>query len=193
MATQEERRAATRTAIIEAARELFGAASFDDTTMDDIAKQAGVAKGAGYHHYKHKRDVFEAVFASVSANLVATMLSKAEANDDAVATLMHSMKLFFDLCAQPQVSRILLQDGPAVLGHADWHRIDARHFGGLVTSALNGAMEVGAVRQQPLAPLSRIILSAIQAAAIDCAAQDDFDSAAKDYLIIFEGLLNGRK
>jgi AcrR family transcriptional regulator len=193
MATQEERRLTTRTAIIEAAQRLFGSAGFDVTTMDDIAKKAGVAKGAVYHHYKNKREVFEAVFEAVSADLVATMLSKVDGGDDAVGMLVQSAQLFFDLCAEPQVSRILLQEGPAVLGHADWHRLDARHFGGLVTAALGGAMEAGAIREQPMAPLSRVILSAIQAAAIDCAAQDDFDSAAKDYLIVFRGLLEGLK
>lgn len=193
MATQEERRLATRTAIIETAQGLFGSAGFDVTTMDDIAKKAGVAKGAVYHHYKNKREVFEAVFEAVSADLVATMLSKVDGDDDAVGMLVQSAQLFFDLCAEPQVSRILLQEGPAVLGHADWHRLDARHFGGLVTAALGSAMEAGAIREQPLAPLSRVILSAIQAAAIDCASQDDFDSAAKDYLIVFRGLLEGLK
>ena len=70
MATQADRRAATRGAIVKAARKLFGNDGFQATTMDDIAAGARVAKGAVYHHFPTKEAVFEAVFEEVSADLV---------------------------------------------------------------------------------------------------------------------------
>ena len=190
MATQEERRTATRGAIINAAQELFGAPGFDATKIDDIAAKAGVAKGAVYHHFKNKNEIFEAVFEQVSSEVVAAMIRDVEPDAETLETLMYSMKRFFDLCAQAHVSRILLLDGPVVLGHADWQRLDAQHFGGLVTLALKEAMEAGAIRHQPLEPLSRVLLGGIQTAAIDCAAQKDFEKAAKSYLNVFEGILH---
>jgi len=190
LATQEERRTATRTAIINAAQKLFGAPGFDETKIDDIAAKAGVAKGAIYHHFKNKNEIFEAVFEQVSAEIVENMIRDVEPGGDTLETLMHSMKRFFDLCTPAQVSRILLLDGPVVLGHADWQRLDARHFGGLVTLALKEAMDAGAIRHQPLEPLSRVLLGGIQAAAIDCAAQKDFEEAAKSYLNVFKGILH---
>ena len=191
MAKQEERRAATRALIMDAAEKLFGAAGFDQTSIDDIALEAGVAKGAVYHHFKNKRDLFEAVFEIVSARLALALASEVSPGDDMVETLLTAMRSFFHLCATPETLRILLQDGPKVLGHAEWRRLDARHFGGLVTSALGLAMETGAIGRQPLEPLSHIMLAAIQAAAVDCAGQEDFDAAANRYLATFRSLLVG--
>lgn len=190
MATQEERRTATRAAIIKAAQQLFGDPGFDATKIDDIAANAGVAKGAVYHHFKNKNEIFEAVFDQVSSEIVAAMVNDIEPADGSLKTLTHSMKRFFDLCAPAHVSRIMLLDGPAVLGHGDWQRLDAQHFGGLVTQALKDAMDTGAIKQQPVEPLSRILLGGIQAAAIDCAAQRDFEEAAKSYLEVFDGILH---
>ena len=87
----------------------------------------------------------------------------------------------------------MLQDGPSVLGHAEWQRRDAEHFGGLVSSALSGAMESGALKQRPLIPLSRVILGAMQAAALDCAAQEDYAAATSAYLAVFADILRGLK
>jgi len=191
MAKQEERRAATQAAVIAAAVNLFGAVGFDQTTIDDIAAEAGVAKGAVYHHFKSKRDVFEAAFESVSASLASAILTETRPDSDMIEMLMAATKAFFRLCADPATMRILLRDGPSVLGSEDWRRLDARHFGGLVTSALGMAMDAGAIKRQPLEPLSLVMLAAIQAAAIDCAAQTDFEASATLYLVTFENILAG--
>jgi len=193
MATQNERRTTTRASIVDAARFFFGTAGFEATKIDDIAAKAGVAKGAVYHHFKNKNEVFAAVFERVSEALVADMLSELHPGKSTAGRLMKFVKHFFDLCAEPQTSRIFLQDGPAVLGYDEWRRLDTRHFGGLVTSALGEAMKAGAIKKQPLESLSRIMLGGIQAAAIDCTVQDDFDRAAKSYLIVFKEILDGLK
>ncbi|MEL6665430.1 MAG: helix-turn-helix domain-containing protein [Pseudomonadota bacterium] len=191
MATQETRRTATRAAILNSAVSLFGEAGFEATTTEQIAVRAGVAKGSIYHHFKSKRDIFEAAFEAVSSNIVTAMIENALPSDDTIGTLVQSMRQFFNLCAEPVTSRILLQDGPAVLGFEGWRRLDALHFGGLVTAALSSAMDAGAIRQQPLGTLSQILLAGIQAAAIDCAAQADFERAASEYLVTFEAILRG--
>jgi len=191
MAKQETRRAATRAAILNAAMSLFGKAGFEATTTDQIAAKAGVAKGSVYHHFKSKQEIFEAVFEAVSSKIVTAMIDDALPGDDTIGTLVKSMRQFFNLCAEPVTSQILLQDGPAVLGFEGWRRLDALHFGGLVTAALSSAMDAGAIRQQPLGTLSQILLAGIQAAAIDCAAQADFELAASEYLVTFEVILRG--
>ena len=191
MARQEERRALTRASVIVAAERLFGSDGFGSTTMEDIAVEAGVAKGAVYHYFKSKRDVFEAVFEAVSAELARTVMCQVRTDGDMIKTLISSAKTFFALCANPATLRILLQDGPVVLGLHDWQRLDARDFGGLVTASLGIAMDAGAIARQPLEPLSHIMLAAIQAAAINCAASPDFQSAADSYLAALESILVG--
>ena len=85
MATQADRRAATQAAILKAARKLFGEDGFQQTTMDDIAAAARVAKGAVYHHFKTKEAVFEAVFDEVSHDLVAEIDKVSRAEKDVLA------------------------------------------------------------------------------------------------------------
>ena len=191
MAKQEDRRSATRALIVSAAAALFGSAGFDQTTIDDIAREAGVAKGAVYHHFKSKRDVFEAVFEMTSARLAIAVAGEIGPSDDMVKMLLTATRSFFRLCAAPPTLRIVLQDAPAVLGLDEWRRLDANHFGGLITSALSMAMETGAIKRQPLEPLSRVMLAAVQAAAIDCASQDDFETSSSLYLATFESLFAG--
>ena len=191
MATQEKRRALTQAAVVEAAERLFGSKGFGNTTMEDIAVEAGVAKGAVYHHFKSKRDVFQAAFESVSARLARTVMSEVRQDGDIIETFISSTKTFFSLCANPATLRILLQDGPAVLGPQDWRRLDARHFGGLVTASLGMAMDAGAITRQPLEPLSNIILAAIQSAALSCADALDFQTAATLYLEALESIMAG--
>ena len=193
MATQKDRSETTRRLILNTGQDLFGTKGFDATTIDDIAAQAGLAKGAIYHHYKNKRAIFQSVFEAVTAELADELVGEIPAGDDMIAVLMGATRSFFAACAQPEVLRILHRDGPIVLGHAEWHRLDAQYFGGLVSATLEMAMASGAIRQQPLGPLSRVILGALQGAILDCAQQSDYERAAADYLVVFEGILEGLK
>ena len=188
---QEERRARTRTAIVAAARKRFGEVGFADTTIDGIAAAADVAKGAVYHHFASKEALFASVFEAVSTELVAKVAASARPEADPLDNLVRATRTYFALCADPPVARITLQDAPGVLGYERWRQLDAAHFGGLVSGGLQAAMRAGAIDEQPLAPLANIVLAAIQAAALDCAAQDDFETAAEAYLQSFVAILQG--
>lgn len=193
MTTQEERKEATRRAIIKAATGLFGRRGFDATTIDDIAKVAKVAKGAVYHHFESKRAVFESVLDAVSAEVARKVQADVGNDDDVLRAIVNGTQTFFRLCAVRETCRILLQDGPAVLGWSDWRTADAHHFGGMVKLGLSAAMEQGLIRRQPVEALSQLLLGGLQAAAIDCAAQDDFERAAVAYVSVFESLIDGLK
>lgn len=104
---------------------------------------------------------------------------------------MKATKTYLQLCSDPSIARITLQDAPRVLGYERWRARDRAPFGGLVAGGLGFAMQARAIRPQPLRPLSNIVLSAIQAAALDCATRDDFDAAASAYVEKPEGFLAG--
>src|SRR6267154_466842 len=163
MATQAERRAATRAAILNAGRLLFGERGFAATTMDDIAEQARVAKGAVYHHFATKEAVFEAM----------------------VAGTQH----YFAACAKGPTGQIILRDGPAVLGWERWREIDAQHFGGKIPRALAAAMDAGLIARQPIEPLARLLLGAVTEAAVACAGRSDVLKAGNEYTRAFKSLL----
>ncbi|WP_073978078.1 TetR/AcrR family transcriptional regulator [Erythrobacter donghaensis] len=174
-----------------AATEKFGSLGFAETTVDSIASDASVAKGAVYHHFRNKDELFECVFERVSSDLAQSVASAVRTEGGPLESLMEAVKTYFRLCSDPAIARITLQDAPSVLGYERWRALDTAHFGGLVTGGLGFAMQAGALAPQPLEPLSKIVLAAIQAAALECAAHDDFDAAASTYVETLEGLLAG--
>lgn len=188
---QEERRAITRAKIIAAARERFGNLGFAGTSMDAVAKDANVAKGAVYHHFANKEDLFTQVFEQVSGQLALTVASCIPQEADRISALKTATRTYFQLCAEPAITRITLQDAPSVLGFERWRQIDAAHFGGLVSAGLSLAMEEDLMTRQPVGPLSNIVLAAIQAAALDCAARADFAAAAQEYQASFDAIIDG--
>ncbi|MCG8490978.1 MAG: TetR/AcrR family transcriptional regulator [Sneathiellales bacterium] len=191
MPTQEERKAATRAAIIEAARSSFGSRGFHGTKIEDVAVAAGVAKGAVYHHFKNKEELFEAVLEIVTVDLRKAIEKKLQTSEISVTALVMAVELFFRACSDPETRQIFLIDAPVVLGYGTWQRLDTEAFGQMVFSSLEAAMDQGVIRRQPLEALTHIILGGLQAAAVNCAGQDDFESATRDYLKVFEKLLQG--
>jgi len=189
MAKQAERRAATTEAILTAARRLFGTQGFVATTMDEIAERAGIAKGAVYHHFKTKEAVFEAVFDSVSRDLVAEIDSAARAEKDVLAAMVAGTQHYFAATAKGPTGQIILRDGPAVLGWERWREIDAQHFGGKMPRALAMAMEAGLIAKQPVEPLARLLLGAVTEAAVACAGRTDIARAGAEYARAFKSLV----
>lgn len=191
MVRQEERRAATREAILGAAENLFGEKGYEETTMDEIAASAQVAKGAVYHHFKAKRDVFEAVFEAVSSRLAHSVGAGSRSDVGVIEQLVLATELYFRLCGDAATARITLRDAPSVLGYERWSELDALHFGGQVSAALASAMAAGAIEQQPIEPFAKMFLAAIQAAALNCAQADDFASSAIPYISSLKAMLGG--
>ena len=189
MATQAERRAATIEAILNAGRLLFGERGFAATTMDDIAEQARVAKGAVYHHFATKEAVFDAVFDQVSRALVHEIDRAVRREKDVLAAMIAGTQHYFAACAKGPTGQIILRDGPAVLGWERWREIDAQHFGGKIPRALASAMDAGLIARQPVEPLARLLLGAVTEAAVACAGRPDVLKAGSEYTRAFKSLI----
>jgi len=189
MAKQAERRAATTEAILKAGRRLFGERGFAATTIDDIADAAQVAKGAVYHHFATKEAVFEAVFDSVSRDLVADIERATRSERDVLAAMVAGTQHYFAACAKGPTCQIILRDGPAVLGWERWREIDAQHFGGKIPRAIAAAMDAGLIARQPVEPLARLLLGAVTEAAVACAGRPDVLKAGNEYTRAFKSLL----
>ncbi len=189
MVRQEVRREATRAAILKAARTRFGRRGYENSTVDDIALGAGVAKGALYHYFPTKKALFEAVLETVSEELAAHVLETASKETDVLDAMAKAIRVYFERCADSVNAKIILEDGPAVLGWERWREIDVRHFGGGVPIALQAAIDAGTIRKQPVEPLARLFLGAMTEAAVACASRSDFSIAANEYATAFEALL----
>lgn len=191
MATQDERRQATREAILAAANRQFGQSGYGNVTVDQIASEANVAKGAVYHHFSTKADMFEAVLRGVAAGIVADVQVALSQQTDIMTAMLVGNRAFFASCAKPQTAQIFLRDGPSVLGWVRWREIDTSYFGGMVTDGLKSAMALGAITERPIDPLVGLMLGAITEAAIDCANKADFGEAAEAYVDALEAMLQG--
>ena len=189
MATQAERRAVTIESILKAGRLLFGERGFAATTIDDIAEQARVAKGAVYHHFATKEAVFEAVFDQVSRALVQEIDRAVRTEKDVLAAMVAGTQHYFAACAKGPTGQIILRDGPAVLGWERWREIDAQHFGGKIPRAIAAAMDAGLIARQPVEPLARLLLGAVTEAAVACAGRPDVLKAGNEYTRAFKSLL----
>lgn len=188
MVKQAERSAATRAAILSAAAGLFGTVGFAAASVDQIAAGAGVAKGAVYHHFPTKEAVFEAVFDQVSERLAYQVMNTAREARDILASLSLGARAYFAACSEGPVARIVLGDGPSVLGWERWRELDGRHFGAMIPRAVAMAMDDGLIARQPVEALARLLLGAVTEAAVASASRREDPSA---YLAALESLLEG--
>jgi AcrR family transcriptional regulator len=191
MAKQAERREASREAITGAAQRLFAEHGFAAVTVDAIAQAAGLAKGAVYHHFPSKEAIFEAVFERTSAALQQEVRSVAAASSDRLKAIAAGARAYFEACARPPFNRIILKDGPTVLGWDRWREIDERYFLAMLPHAVEAAMEEGTIPRQPPGPLARLLIGAMTEAAVACAGSDDPRRTGLEHALALEGLLEG--
>jgi AcrR family transcriptional regulator len=123
-ATQAERSARTRAALLKAARQLFAEQGFAQTGREEIAERAGVTRGALYHHFASKTEVAAAVMDELTTELVDQVVAAALRGHDVREQLHLGCRAYMDVCADPTVTRILA-DAPAVLGVAACRALDA--------------------------------------------------------------------
>jgi AcrR family transcriptional regulator len=120
MATQAERRETTRGAIVDAAKELFVEHGFDQTSVTDILERAGISRGALYHHFAAKEDVFAAVFVMTSTDAIRQAVRRIPPNSTPIDALLAGCLGWLDAVKDPAIHRILFVDGPSALG---WERL----------------------------------------------------------------------
>jgi AcrR family transcriptional regulator len=172
---------ATRAALLEAARGLFAQRGYARVATEEIVRAAGVTRGALYHHFAGKLELFEAVYEQVEQGLVEQIASSAmSAASDPLAALRAGAQAFLDACEDPAVQRIALLDAPAVLGWERWREIGLRYGFGLVQGTVAAAMEAGLIECQPVEPLAHLLLGAIDEGAMLIArAHDDGTTRAQ--------------
>jgi AcrR family transcriptional regulator len=182
---------ATRAALIAAARMLFVTNGYFATGTEEIVTAAKVGtRGALYHHFTDKQDLFRAVFDQVQTDLAAATV--VNERDDPLDLLTAALQQFLDASAEnPDVQQVLLIDGPAVLGWEQWRDLEAQYGLGAITGMLDNAVAQGVVAKQPTAPLAHMLLAAIDEAALYIANADDRRQARNQARRALNQILNG--
>ena len=191
--TQADRSAATRDALVAAARRMFAAQSFADVPTDAIVEAAGVTRGALYHQFADKTALFEAVMEAVEADIARRLAHEVAAAgiSDPIEALRYAVRTWLDICVEPEIHRIALIDGPSVLGWARWREICQRHVFGLVQALLAHGIEVGRIRPQPARPLAHALMGAGDEAALYVAEADDHKQARAEMIEVLDQLIAG--
>jgi len=189
--TQAERTEATRGRLIATARRLFAAQGFAATSIEEILSEAAVSRGALYHHFPSKTDLFQATFEQVEDELTAQVLQVAASGEerDPMRILEAGFDAFLDQCLNPEVQRIVMLDGPTVLGWDLWHELDERYAFGTIKAVLTVAADIGRIEPSAIDPLAHLLLGAIMQAGMVVARSDDPLAAKKAMTNTFAGIV----
>jgi AcrR family transcriptional regulator len=185
--TNRDRTEATRRELIAAAQKLFTEKSYAETSTPEIVAAAGVTRGALYHHFADKQALFRAVVEQEAAEVAAEIENASPPSLSARDALIAGSDAYLAAMRAPGRTRLLLLDGPAVLGRAGMDEIDGRHGNRTLREGLNTAMRSGALASLPLDALTALLAAAFDRAALAVEAGAD----AKDYRAVLAALLDG--
>jgi len=190
---QDLRSEATRQRLVAAARGLFAERGYAGVGTEQIVQAAGVTRGALYHQFRDKADLFAAVAESIQAEIAHRITAGAQADGatDPTAALHAGVRRFLEVCADPAVERIILLDAPAVLGWQAWRDLADRYGLGLLQHALQAAIDAGAITPQPIVPLAHVLIGALNECALYVARGDDPAAARQECTAILQQLLDG--
>ncbi len=158
--------------LVEAALELFTERGYAEVGTEEIVARAKVTRGALYHHFEDKRDLFRAVFERVEGELMERVGARMDLADNPWDLMLAGMRSFLDACEQPAVKQIALTDAPAVLGWKEWREIDNDHGLGLTRAALEGTVAAGVLRPIAVEPMAHLFVAALSEAAFVIAHAD---------------------
>ena len=191
--TQSERSAATQTALIAAARGLWGERGYAAVGTPEIAAAAGVTRGAMYHQYPDKAALFRAVIETVETEVMRRLSGAVVAAQPAspAAALRIAADAWLGIATEPQIRRLLLLDAPAVLGWAEFRELGQRYGLGMTEELLRRAIDADELRPQPVRALAAVLLGAIDEGAMVIAEAEDPDAARVEVADVVGGLLDG--
>jgi AcrR family transcriptional regulator len=180
--TQQQRSEATTRKLLDAARRLFAADGYAATSLDDVVRVAGVTKGALYHHFEGKRDLFRAVFEREHERLAVVVTEAAAPETDPWDAFYAGARAFFEATLDPSVQRIALLDGPSALGWDEMRAIESNYSLDLIRAGLERAIEAGRMTERPVAPLAHMLFGGLCEAATFVARSKDQEATTHQVL-----------
>lgn len=210
--SRQERGRVTRRALLEAARREFGVQGYGGAAVEDIVKRAGVTKGAFYHHFSGKQDLFAHVYEDVRRELSrAAFVTHVDhqpfvspedqpggaqpfveqTNDEVWRQLVERCRRFVELHTRADLQRIVVIDAPWVLPWEERQRIEAEWGVVLLRADLRRAMRRGILRSLPLGPLAVILSGALNQACVLVANADEREEALEEAMAVVNCFLEG--
>jgi AcrR family transcriptional regulator len=171
---RDEYSEATRRALLDSAARLFAEKGFTATSLDEVAAEARVTKGAVYHHFANKQALFEAVADQAEEDACAAIMVAAAAEaPDTWRGVVAGLDSFLERCMDPVYRRLCFQEGPAVLGFANWWEHGEKHEIGLIRGMLAALRAEGLIEPDDLDTLTQLLFGSMIAAALSLARAED--------------------
>jgi AcrR family transcriptional regulator len=192
-ARRAEHAADTRESLLIAARALFAAHGFDGTGTEQIVAEARVTRGALYHHFRDKADLFRAVMAQAAGDVATRLIDEQLAADaeSPLAEIREGVSAFLDVCVGGDFQRIVLVDGPRVLGTDAWDDLVERYGRSILEEWLSRCVQAGDLDPVPVRSLARVLIAMLTEASLAIARADDPAAERAELGDVLDRILTG--
>lgn len=179
MATKAEKAASTKARIIAVARKLFATRGYAGTSTEALLEELEISRGALYHHFENKEELFAAVMEAVEADITAATAKARGSTMDPVEALRRAFNAFLDLACEAEVRQIVLMDAHSVLGWQKWREIEDRYGLGRLKLAMKAIAATGKIPEDMVDPFAHILLASLIEAGFLVARSPDSKAAAR--------------
>ena len=176
--------------MLDAARSLFAEKGYHGAAAEEIVGRAGLTRGALYHHFEDKKDLFRVVVDEMEGEIDEEIEAAERAQPGLLEAVMAGYRAFIDAVLDPEMRRTFFLEGPSLRGW-EWREIDARHAVGKIEEGLEALIAEGHMEPQSVKPLARLINGALLEAAFFVAASEDPEAARDEVWGAMERLVGG--
>jgi AcrR family transcriptional regulator len=177
--------------LVKTAAALFGSKGFNATPAEEIVSLARVTRGALYHHFKNKEGLFLAVFKAMQAEISGQIMAAVEQENDPWQQLLAGCRGFLEACLDPRRYRIILLEGPAVLGWQLWRDLDAQYGTNDLRQGLQELMDKGELKELPVEPLTRLLTGAMNEGVLWISNTKEKNQVVEEVMTVLTALLEG--
>jgi AcrR family transcriptional regulator len=177
---RQEYSASTKRALVEVATALFTEQGYAGTSLDEIVAGARVTKGALYHHFSGKQALFESVFENVEDDAARAIRRAVKGHRDPWEKALAGLRAFLAVCQEPQYRRVVIQEGPAVLGYERFREQEERSTFGIVQDIVAAVLRSYDLEQSMVETFSRVFFGAMSAAGAAVTSAEDTRRASAE-------------
>lgn len=186
----DEQAEATRNAILQCADELFSEFGYQATSVDKIAATARLTKGAVYHHFTGKKQLFAEVYEQLAAELSQALAEVIDATLEPQNKVRAAVEHLLNRADDPRIQTILYRDGPVVLGE-QCEEIDERQFLGLVREVLEDLRLKGWLKPMNTLVASRLLFSLLAESTVLMGNTEHVNKTRREVWVVLDALLAG--
>jgi AcrR family transcriptional regulator len=188
---REEYAEATYEALLDSAAACFYESGFAATSLDEVAQRARVTKGAIYHHFASKRDVFQAVLERQQILSAGAVAQAGAAADEPWSAILAAFERFLELISDPVYQRLCWVEGPAALGFEDWWASGERYEIPVIRDLLDSAAAAGLLVDSDLDMLAHVLFGAVVAGVLGMARSDEPEAVRDRFRLVMLGIMAG--